>query len=256
MWLCFVDETGNTGSKLDDPAQPVHTLVAVMVPEDRAIGLSRAMDQIVREALHDEWPPSKLPELKGKELFARTGPWHGYSIEEVNDLYAKVVALLDEFGCEVAYARIRKQYLREWFTSREVKPQVIALQFLAERMNDYFGGQRDPLRQRGLIIADETTEHEEFSIALIADMQQFGGPVGSHKPLEHIVDTPHFVRSIDNRGVQMADLVAFVLNRTALMERPPSRSGDVFVQGLFDGVIGNRIRKYKVWPDGPPSGPK
>ena len=35
MWLSYLDESGNTGSNLDDPDQPVHLIAAVMVPEDQ-----------------------------------------------------------------------------------------------------------------------------------------------------------------------------------------------------------------------------
>ncbi|WP_419837874.1 DUF3800 domain-containing protein [Candidatus Poriferisodalis sp.] len=35
MLFCYLDESGNTGSRLDDPVQPYHYLAAVIVREDR-----------------------------------------------------------------------------------------------------------------------------------------------------------------------------------------------------------------------------
>mgnify|MGYP000922525510 CR=1 FL=1 len=40
MWLTYVDESGNTGAKLDDPNQPYHVLAAISVREDVVAALA------------------------------------------------------------------------------------------------------------------------------------------------------------------------------------------------------------------------
>lgn len=41
MLICYLDESGNTGRRLDDPDQPIHLIAAVLVREDWV----RVMDQ-------------------------------------------------------------------------------------------------------------------------------------------------------------------------------------------------------------------
>src|SRR5262249_15116853 len=43
MWLCYIDECGNTGKRVD-PDQPRHILATVLVPEDSVRPLSSTLE--------------------------------------------------------------------------------------------------------------------------------------------------------------------------------------------------------------------
>ncbi len=73
MLFCYLDESGNTGSRLDDPDQPHHYLVAVMVREDKVSLLSERLDDLAANAP----TTSSLEEYHGQEMFSGEGPWEG-----------------------------------------------------------------------------------------------------------------------------------------------------------------------------------
>lgn len=58
MWLAFLDESGNTGRKLDDPDQPIHWMAAVLIPEDKVLSLTLALDGVVAvvRTYRSTWP--------------------------------------------------------------------------------------------------------------------------------------------------------------------------------------------------------
>jgi len=250
MWLCYVDECGNTGKRLDDPKQPYHALAAVMVPEESVLALAADGEGLVNRAHEDRWgfKPEQVVELRGVDLYGGTRDWAGIDEEHRNQVYWDAVSLLDTHGCEVAYARIDKVKFEKRKYPRPESPHLLALQFLVEKLDDWLGTQTDPTRQRGLIVADETKEHGDFAIAMVANMQRWGSPIGSREPLTHVIDTVHFVRSKDNPGVQLADLVVYALNRKWMMPKNTDKAGDLFIHKLVTGLIGPRIRKYRLWP--------
>lgn len=87
-------------------------------------------------------------------------------------------------------------------------PHQLAFGFLAERLQSWL----DEQESLGLIIANENHEVQQPVIQAMRDFQSIGwrfGGVG--KPMKRIIDTVHFVRSIDNRVLQLADLVTYLL---------------------------------------------
>ena len=131
---------------------------------------------------------------------------------------------------------------------------MYALQFLTEKLELWLRNQTQVLSQRALLVADENHEQEQYSFDLISDMQATGGPIGSslgiNTQLDHIVDSIYFTPSERSRGIQLADLVAYILNRRYRNRRTPgNQRSDSAVDDLVrDHVIPQR-RAYRVlWP--------
>ena len=255
MWLCYVDERGCTGTAPADPRQPYHTVVAVMVPEDRALDLALAVKALVAEyvprrlsfrALLGDEPV--VPELRGADLFGNAEVWAQLDTKAGDDVYRRAMDLLPQFGCELAYVRIDREAL-DVQQRDPYRHHVLALQFLAEVLDEWLGTQRDPLRQRALLVAAQTRHDEDFAIGLVANVPKWGSSIGPQRRLTRIVDTVHFVRSIDNPGVQLADLVAFALHRMWTMAPRRARGpGDQFIAQLVDEAISPLIRTYELFP--------
>ena len=162
-----------------------------------------------------------MPELRGADLFGNAGVWGQLDTKACNDLYRRAVDLLPQHGCELADVRIDREALDAQHRDPH-RHHLLALQFLAEELDAWLGTQRDPLRQRALLVAAQTHHDDDFAIGLVANVQKWGSSIGPQRKLTRIVDTVHFVRSIDNPGVQLADLVAYALHRMWTMA-PPAR---------------------------------
>ena len=254
MWLSYLDESGNTGSNLDDSDQPFHLIAAVMVPEDQVQDLSAAFHHL--PVFTGE--PRLIGELRGADLYSGRGPWRSFSPSERIDTYHGALGLLGQHGAFVAHASIDKWALRQSASSEPKMPHLLALRFLAEEIENYLKQQLDPLKQRTLLIADETYEHEAYAHGLVTRMQA-DNPLSDRGPsLTRIVDRVHFVRSETSPGVQLADLAAFVLTRRKRFPTwslPPS---DVAVKRLAEVVDSRVVASRDTWPprdEGPPSGP-
>lgn len=69
MLICYMDESGNTGRRLDDPDQPFHTIAAIVVREDRVREMTDRLNSLASQAPTGD----HLVEYHGIELV----PWDG-----------------------------------------------------------------------------------------------------------------------------------------------------------------------------------
>lgn len=167
MWLCYIDESGNTGMRLDDPVQPTHWMGAVLVPEDQVLALSLAVDGVLSSVADVEADV----ELHGTEMFRGKGAWRHVPVQVRVRAFEMALALLAEHNCVIAHSSIDKTKLSA-ANSVATSPHLMAFQFLVEKINSFAKHQQDPLLQRVLLVADETTEHDAFAINLVAGMQR------------------------------------------------------------------------------------
>lgn len=249
MLICYLDESGNTGRQLGDLTQPFHVLAAVMVREDRIREMTHRLDALAARA-----PTSQqLIEYHGQELFGGSGVWEGIQPRQRIDQYSRALAVLTYVDAGVAYASINKPELaRRGYDNPN--PHGLALQFLTEKLEQWLRRQEDCLSQRALLVADENKEQEQYSVDLISEMQAVGGQIGAslgiNISLDRVVDNVYFDRSDRNRGIQLADLVASILNRSLrIQQHPGDPRSDAAVRKLFDDHIMYQRRTYRmIWP--------
>lgn len=181
--------------------------------------------------------------LRGKDL------WQGVAPAERVAVYEQALAQLASHDCVVAHSSIDKTRL-SGVSSPATSPHNMAFQFLIEKINTFVRGQEDPLKRRAILIADETDEHHAFQISLVHDMQRSDGGIGASPTLTNIVDTVHFVDSRQNRGVQLADLVAYGCNRTTRARlKGTIPLGDQALLDMYQTHIEPQIRTWRgTWP--------
>lgn len=67
--------------------------------------------------------------------------------------------------------------------------------------------------------------------------------------IRNVIDTVHFVRSETNRGVQLADLVAYGLCRLGNGRWDSERPGDKALANMFRDSVLPHVRTYRQrWP--------
>lgn len=200
--FAYIDETGT--SSLDDSDQPIVTLVAALVDESEVQPLAESFRSLAMHALpvrpHDF-------EFKGYEIFHQgEGPWANLTADQRVDVYARALALLEQHDVKVAHASINKPRLAAKYAS-PFSPYLLGLQFLCQKLDEIWP------EQLKVLVADEKKEHEYRAIDMVADMQLWGYGVVGGNQLTTVIDSLHFVDSRKSPGVQMADLVAFILQR-------------------------------------------
>lgn len=234
--LVYIDETGSVGRAAK--RQPLLTLAAVLVDVEKVQPLAKALQQVAWD--HLGWVPANF-ELHGTEIWGGSGHWQGKSPGELMAAYEQAVGVLSELEIDVSYASIHKQRLHDRHDgSADNNAYLLALQFLLEKIDSYYFDHK-------ILIADEAKEHQLRAIRMVADLQEWGGGPVPGRPLRTVIDTMHFVSSNASPGVQLADMVAFALQRkwNKWDNHPDAIAG---LDRVY-AVIGDRTRTWRdVWP--------
>lgn len=200
--LVYIDETGSVGKGAKK--QPLLTLSAALVHEDKVRPLREAFQKVAWD--HLGWVPADF-ELHGNEIWNGTGHWKGKSPDELIAVYEQAVAVLDDLEINVSWASIHKEKLTKRYNgAADGNAYLLALQFMLEKIE---GVHRD----NKILIADEAKEHQLRAIKMVSDLQNWGGGEVPGRELKTVIDSMHFVSSHASPGVQLADLVAFALQR-------------------------------------------
>jgi hypothetical protein len=205
--LVYIDETGSVGKGARE--QPKLILASVVVDEAQVKPLADRMQELQRDHLGHI---SHKFEFHGSEIWSWYGPWRGKAPAARLAVLESVVGLLDELSLSVIHTRIDKASLSATYHGAYDKNSyLLALQFLLEKLD----GWRTDAALR-IIVADEAKEHELRAIKLVSEMQTWGVGLVPSRKLRSIIDSIHFVDSKVSYGVQLADVIAFILHRATL----------------------------------------
>lgn len=234
--LVYIDETGSVGRAAK--GQPSLILVGVIVNEDKVQPLSSALVQVAMD--HLGWRPAEF-ELHGYEIWSGRGYWNRKSPAERMAAYEQAISVLSDLEIEVAFSSIHKQRLHDRYAGgADRNAYLLALQFLLEKVDSYSSHLK-------IVIADEAKEHQFRAIKMVADMQAWGGGEVPGHPLQTVIDSMHFVASHSSPGVQLADLVAFILQRkgSGRDTHPEAVAG---LDRLFSAVMDHARTWREEWP--------
>lgn len=197
----YIDETGTNSS------QPYLYVVAAVLDEHQVMPLAAGMRRVARHHL-GFWLPEDF-EFHGKEIWQGLKHWKDKTNPELIAAYDDVIGLLNTCDITVAHASIDKPKLHAKYEgAHDLNAYRLALQFLLEKIDNNLGSSLK------VLVADEAREEQLHAIKMVADMQELGvGEVPKGRLLATIIDSLHFVRSEASPGVQMADLVAYVIQR-------------------------------------------
>lgn len=234
--LVYIDETGSVGKGA--ARQPLLTLVAVLVDVEKVQPLAEAIRQVAWD--HLGWVPAEF-ELHGTEVWGGGGHWRDKSPEELLAVYEQAIAILSELEIDVSYASIHKQRLRDRYNGgADDNAYLLALQFLLEKIDSNY-------QDHKILIADEAKEHQLRAVRMVADLQDWGGGQVPGRRLRTVIDSMHFVSSKASPGVQLADIVAFALQRK--WNGRDTHPNAVEVLQRICSVIGERTRTWREeWP--------
>jgi hypothetical protein len=232
----YIDETGSVGKGASK--QPYLTLAAVLVSEGKVQPLARAMREVAFN--HLGWLPADF-EFHGHEIWGGTGWWSEKEPPELIAAFEAAIDLLESLDLSIVHSSINKAELHyKYDGAADANAYLLALQFLLEKI-DAFGS------QNRIVIADEAKEHQFRAIKMVSDMQQWGsGEVPSRK-LRTVIDSLHYVQSNASFGVQMADLVAYILQRSQRnSEKHPDAA--VALARLRNKITYHTVTWREPWP--------
>jgi len=244
VWFAYMDETGNTGRKLDDPDQPIHFILTVAVDESKVPVLHEHIRGVARRRCPATCDEEGF-EFHGKDLFSAEGPFCGMSPPERIEMYDDILR-----GIEIAEGRVIIRGVHKPRLDRRYPnpfhPHDIALMFTIESI-ERLARNHDC---RVLLVADEAREVEDNALRDLANYQEFGTSWGwNTEQIDRIVDTIHFVRSETNPGIQLADCAAFIAARRRKISTGLVAEGrsDEAVRRLWTDRIEPYLWRNSIW---------
>ena len=210
MKLIYMDESGHTG--IDKNAdQPLHYLAAICIDEQKVRTVEREIQTIALTALGAAANNTDF-EFKGHSLHSGKGRYFtGLPTAKRIALVTELLDLLKKHDIRVIWAAVDKAR-----SAAKLHPQQLCFLLVVERVEQWLRSQDvagGPIAL-GLLIADEFDELEQ---RLIDDLNRYKNSFVDFgfklKPVERVIDSVHFVRSFNNPLIQLADMVAYFLNR-------------------------------------------
>lgn len=235
--IIYIDETGSVGAGASN--QPVFTVVAVIVPESSVRPLAESMESLARTHL------GAVPvgfEFHGSKLWQGSQYWSGKQPAQLLAAYSDVIGLLQVHGIKMAHASIDKPcFSRKYDGRHDSDIYLLALQFLLEKVEAR--GTSD----LKIVVADQAKEQELRAVKLVADLQTTTSGIVPGQQIQKVIDTLHFVRSSDSPGVQLADMVAYILQRKWYKRDKDQRLVEA-ISEMYDSIIASRLTYRDVWP--------
>jgi hypothetical protein len=228
----YIDETGT------NQRDPFLLMAAVLVDEEMVQPLASSLRKVTWS--HLGWIPRDF-EFHGREVWHGTRYWADKQYSELIAAYEAALALLKEHEIWIAHATINKPGLHARYAgAADDNAYLLALQFLLEKVDRNAGGLK-------VLVADEKKEHQLRAVRMVADMQEWGFGEVPGPPLRSVIDSLHYVSSHASPGVQMADLVSFVLQRSGRQKEGHS-DAQAGMDRLVGMVLARRLTWREPWP--------
>lgn len=182
---------------------------ALLVPEESAISLTAALDDIVTTVTRHCPELSPEAELHAYELTGGKGDWvpTKQMLRLRIGVYRDALRAIADHDAKLIMRGVDIPRLNERYAAPD-HPHSVVLMHLIERVNDH----AELRGERVLMIADEIDQEDEHRRSLW-QLQRTGTWGWRARPIEMIVDTLHFAPSKASRLLQAADLAVYLYRR-------------------------------------------
>ncbi len=203
MHLIYFDESGNSGTNLADPQQPVFVLGALVVPETSW----HAVEADLEQALNTHFPeprPSAF-EVHAGDLRQGTGDFKGVPVARRLALRDDWLRIAARHRLRFIYRAITKSRYERWMKSAfghhiSINPHLAAFPLVAQVANNYLRQLSPPAL--GIIISDDNREVVDDIERFLKLLRATSGTLR----LDRIIEKGFFIDSKKSLLIQLADL--------------------------------------------------
>lgn len=224
MYICYVDESGHTGEKLD-VNQPVEVVCGVITDITKLFKTQRELSKTMN-VLKDN--RITVDELKARQVYGGRGPWEKVNGEVRHEIFESLLQWASDRKCKFVVCPIDS---KKFFNAKEngcAYSKLIKHPYEAGAMNvtlavqRVHGGKKNN-KGKTFIVFDEQQKHDKNYENLITEHIDVFDEFYDYKPstrsknlterLDAIIDIPFFSKSKASVLIQVADMVAFVVNQ-------------------------------------------
>lgn len=209
MHLIYFDETGNTGSNLADPQQPVFLLCAMLIQHTQWQTLEGKLQNICYEFLGSMATEDKF-EIHAADIRNGIDHFRGITVDKRIQFRDQLLQAAIDSGVKLIFRSIEKRRYKDWMHTEfgagiSINPHVIAFALIAQVVNQYLKDQ-DSL---GIFISDENKE-------IVADVEKAIKLLRGDESvlrLDRVIEKGFFIDSKSSLVLQLCDLCAYSLRK-------------------------------------------
>lgn len=232
MQLIYLDESGNTGTNLDDAQQPVFLLAALIVPEEQWLDVEKQL----LASLNSHFP-SRNDDFEVHATDIRRGEkgFKGLSLKQRIDFRNEWLDIaakekLQLVARKIEKSKFKKFALAEWGSGISVNPYVPAFGLVTRVVDDLLQVQK----KRGMLIVDENKHVIDDVDKALKMLRAIPGPI----KLGQIIEKGLFIDSKKSLVMQLCDVCTLTIRkseekRLGLKSTPFDDEGESRVRSLL-----------------------
>lgn len=205
MHLIYLDESGNSGTNLSDPQQPIFVLGALPIPEEKWKALVEKTEELKKSFSEKLGRPF---EIHAHEISSGRGDFRAIGLKDRLGFINSVLDLIIEFEIPFLYRAINKKPYSKWLVEHygvgtHINPHLAAFPFLAKSLNTYL--EQEGPNELGTLICDDNREVHLDVEASLSLLQKEIGDMG----LDRLIEKGFFIDSRKSLPLQLADLCVY-----------------------------------------------
>jgi len=212
MKLIYIDDSGNTGKKLDDAQQPLFLLGGFIIDEDIWKKVDKEIDNVKIKYDIQDFEIHSIEIMNGK----KGTPYKEWNYAKKLQFFEDVLSLIGKYDLKVVYFSVKKMNFKSYFQAKygkgfeqqfNISPYLLAFSYILQISDSFLVSQHS----NGMLILDEQDEwkkpaNKTFNIlTTLADEPEV--------QVEKLLDRSFFVDSSESNMIQLADIIAYTTKR-------------------------------------------
>lgn len=239
MYLMYADESGNTGTDLDNKQQPIFILGGPLVKDTNWHKINHIFDQKKVNICSY----FKENEIHTHEIFnsSKNSFFDKQNWEENLKILEKLVCLILELDITFQYVAIDKKNFKQMIIDKFgesilVDPYIYAYFQLSCELRKYLSS----INETGIILLDELIKMDSQLPILETTFDI--------NISDTTIENPFFVKSDSTNFIQIADIFAFYMNKYFCIKNGYKKYSDVKEKHCVDmfNMLSKNVRKFIV----------
>jgi len=238
MWIAYLDESA------EDERQYM-SVAALLCPVTSVGSVVAALDKVVADTAA-KFGTAKDAEIHVQDLLGRTNGWE--QLPDIDSAVAVMEGVVESLnsilgvnyvmrGVDVVAQKAR-QYPNVW------SPRRVGIQHVLEKCNEAV---REP--DSLLVVVDEMAKPDEHR-RLLDLYRESGTPGFRNSKLRSVVDNIYFMPSHCARGLQAADVLAYIHRHFLTMNDQTDERAKEVSRRLWGKLMeSGKVRSYGKWPN-------
>ncbi len=234
----FLDDSGNTGKKLDDELQPLFLLAGFIIDEKIWREVDGYINQVKKKYDVLDFEIHAIDVINGK----KGTPYRNWDYAKKLDFFTEMLEVIRKFELNIIFFEVKKKNFKNYFQSKygkgfeqqfNISPYLLAFSYILQIGDSYLIDNDS----NGILILDEQDEWKKPANKTFNILRTIVGE--PEVKIEKLLDRCFFVDSSESNMIQLADIVAYNLKRYLECD----------IKEFSDSKIKERKALYEVFKD-------